>query len=167
MLPCCLKGHVSEPSFSNKCDKNKFIRWIYLLENIDVKPSVISLIVTPPIKRLICYILVPVEYCRHKLGMEDGSIPDDRITASSQRDYRFPPSNARLNLDRFWSPLAEPSWLQVDMGANPVQIEGVITQGRPDYAQYVTHYQVQYSIEITTWMYVNKASTPQVRVLSK
>ena len=102
--------------------------------------------------------------------MEDGSIPDDRITASSQRDYRFPPSNARLNLNRYWSPATKQfkgSWLQVDMGANPVQIEGVITQGSPDYAQYVTHYQVHYSIDLTTWMYVNGASTPQVRVLSK
>ncbi|XP_071795892.1 uncharacterized protein [Asterias amurensis] len=103
--------------------------------------------------------------CGHKLGMEDGSISDDRITASSQRDSYRQPSNARLNLNRSWFPadgLFVDSMLQIDVGINPVHIEGVITQGsRPGGYDWVTHYQVQYSIDGTAWLYVNGASTPQ------
>lgn len=114
--------------------------------------------------------LVPVDIqCGHKLGMEDGSIPDDRITASSQWGSYWLPSDARLNLNRCWYPAQfVGSWLQVyNMGLDPMHIEGVVTQGHPDYDDWVTHYQVQYSIDGTAWLYVNGDSTPQVRVLSK
>ncbi|XP_071795635.1 uncharacterized protein [Asterias amurensis] len=106
-------------------------------------------------------------YCGHKLGMEDGSIPDDRITASSQWDKRFPPSNARLNLNGFWGPAEnqlDHSWLQIFTGSEPVQIEGVITQGYPYDYYWVTQYQVQYSNDSTAWLYVNGDSTPQTFV---
>ena len=115
--------------------------------------------------------LVPVDIqCGHKLGMEDGSIPDDRITASSQSGSYWLPSDARLNLNRRWRPADGQfvgSWLQVYMGLDPMHIEGVVTQGNPDYDYWVTHYQVQYSIDGTAWLYVNGDSSPQVRVLSK
>lgn len=115
--------------------------------------------------------LVPVDIqCGHKLGMEDGSIPDDRITASSQLGSYTQPSNARLNLNRRWYPASGQwvgSWLQVYMGLDPMHIEGVVTQGDPYRDYWVTHYQVQYSIDGTAWLYVNGDSTPQVRVLSK
>ena len=114
--------------------------------------------------------LVPVDIqCGHKLGMEDGSIPDDRITASSQGSYTRP-SNARLNRNRCWYPAKGQyvgSWLQVYMGLDPMHIEGVVTQGRRGSYHWVTHYQVQYSIDGTAWLYVNGDSTPQVRVLGK
>ncbi|XP_071796313.1 uncharacterized protein [Asterias amurensis] len=103
-------------------------------------------------------------YCRHMLGMEDRSIPDDRITASSQRSSSYLPSNARLDLNRNWCPAIGQfvgSWLQVVMNTNPVHIEGVITQGNPNGGYWVTQYQVQYSIDGTAWLYVNGASTPQ------
>ena len=102
--------------------------------------------------------------------MEDGSIPDDRITASSQWGSYTQPSNARLNLNSGWYPANGQyvgSWLQVYMGLDPMHIEGVITQGHPDRYSWVTQYQVQYSIDGTAWLYVNEASTPQVRVLGK
>ncbi|XP_071795899.1 uncharacterized protein [Asterias amurensis] len=102
--------------------------------------------------------------CGHKLGMEDGSISDDRITASSQWNSHWQPSNARLNLNRYWRPadgLFVDSMLQIDVGINPVHIEGVITQGSPYRDKWVTQYQVQYSINGTAWLYVNGASTPQ------
>ncbi|XP_071803933.1 uncharacterized protein [Asterias amurensis] len=112
-------------------------------------------------------------YCGHKLGMEDRSIPEDRITVSSHIDTYFEPINARLNLSRYWVPAEgqhQGSWLQVFMGTKPVQIEGVITQGHVHttptwYVSYVTHYQVQYSIDGTAWLYVNDGtSTPQTFV---
>ncbi len=79
-------------------------------------------------------------------------------------------SNARLNLNRFWRPAEGQfmdSWLQVDTGIETLHVEGVITQGSPGGGYYVTHYQVQYSIDGTAWLYVNGTSTPQVRVFSK
>ncbi|XP_071795659.1 uncharacterized protein [Asterias amurensis] len=102
-------------------------------------------------------------YCGHKLGMEDGSISDDRITASSQWNSYYPPSNARLNMNGCWGPAEKQgSWLQIMyMGLEPVHIEGVITQGSPSGYSWMTHYQVQYSIDGTAWLYVNEASTPQ------
>ncbi|XP_071795614.1 uncharacterized protein [Asterias amurensis] len=103
-------------------------------------------------------------YCGHKLGMEDGSIPDDRITASSQWSSNYPPSNARLNLNGCWGPAKnqlDHSWLQIFTGSEPVQIEGVITQGCQDVDWYVKHYHVQYSIDGTAWLYVNGNSTTQ------
>ena len=102
--------------------------------------------------------------------MEDGSIPDDKITASSLLDNLFLPSNARLNLKRCWLPATGQfvdSWLQLDMGSETVHIEGVITQGDSYGDYWVTQYQVQYSKGGIAWLYVNEASTPQVRVLGK
>ncbi|XP_071796274.1 uncharacterized protein [Asterias amurensis] len=102
-------------------------------------------------------------HCGHKLGMEDGSIPDDKITASSHWNSNYLPSNARLNMNGCWGPAEnQGSWLQIMyMGLEPVHIEGVITQGNPDGYYWTTHYQVQYSIDGTAWLYVNEASTPQ------
>ena len=81
--------------------------------------------------------------------MEDRSIPDDRVTASSQWSNLYQPSDARLNLHRYWFPASgyQDSWLQVDMGTESVQIEGVITQGEPHTNTYVTKYKVQYSLD--------------------
>ncbi len=102
--------------------------------------------------------------------MEDWSIRGGRITASSQWSSWYQPSNARLNLNRYWCPAEgqyNDSWLQVDPGPKLVQIEGVITQGDPDNDYYVTYYQVQYSIDGTAWLYVDGTSTTQVRAFSK
>ncbi|XP_071795628.1 uncharacterized protein [Asterias amurensis] len=142
-----ITGHLLKPQFHVGPDN-----YTMFLEHSEIPPTV-------------------GRYCGHKLGMEDGSIPDDGITASSQyseHDERFPPSNARLNLNGCWRPAKEQfddSWLQIYMGKEPVHIEGVITQG-PHYDSWdwVTHFQVQYSIDGTAWMYVNEASTPQTFV---
>ena len=97
--------------------------------------------------------------------MEDGSITDDRITASSYNNLYYPPRNARLNLKSCWFPADEElddSWLQIYMGAETWQIEGVITQGFYGNDFYTTQYQVQYSTDGTAWLYVKGASNPQV-----
>ncbi|XP_072182247.1 inactive carboxypeptidase-like protein X2 [Diadema setosum] len=86
------------------------------------------------------------------LGMEDGTITADQISASSC--YQFPDcaDHARLNhpaeggrRGAWCAADDDPSpWIQVDLLTNFL-ITGVITQGRyPHYSQWVTSYQVLY-----------------------
>ncbi|XP_071801580.1 retinoschisin-like [Asterias amurensis] len=91
-----------------------------------------------------------------KLGLEDGSIPDESITASSIRTeglYVGTPAGGRLNkvppysnIIGGWHPYAADTnqWIQVDLG-NPTYVTGVLTQGRNGgAAQWVTKYKVQF-----------------------
>ena len=101
--------------------------------------------------------------------MEDKGIPDERITASSQHSEMRQGKYARLNLNNCWSAALEDThpWLQVEIDDKLVQIVGVITQGHPQQEYYVSHYQLQYSIDSTAWSYVSEtpSSAPQVRSL--
>ena len=61
--------------------------------------------------------------------MEDGSIPDNRITASSEYSSTYSPRKGRLNNNGYWGPKSlTAQWFQVDL-QEQVQIEGVIIQG--------------------------------------
>ena len=114
--------------------------------------------------------------CGHRLGMEDGSIPDSRITASSTYD-KCNTSYGRLNEMGTlgyagWcsgNDNTSSSWFQVDL-ATQMQVEGVIMQGShdsPEFNEWVTAYQVQYSDGETIWRYVRGTSsqTAQVRFM--
>ncbi|XP_022110422.1 EGF-like repeat and discoidin I-like domain-containing protein 3 [Acanthaster planci] len=110
--------------------------------------------------------------CGERLGMEDGSIPDSSITASSVFKERpaapdnCEPHNGRLNYPGVgsivggWCPARndkESPWFEVDL-AKQLQVEGVIIQGSVDplgsWRERVTAYQVQYSNDRSTWVYV-------------
>ncbi len=90
-----------------------------------------------------------------KLGLEDGSIPDESLSASGNYNgYRMStPAGGRLNkippddntIGAWHSRVADTNqWIQVDLG-NPTYVTGVLTQGRNDeYAQWVTKYIVQF-----------------------
>ncbi|XP_078603261.1 uncharacterized protein LOC144877227 [Branchiostoma floridae x Branchiostoma japonicum] len=88
------------------------------------------------------------------LGMEDGTIEDEDITASSHQDS-WPPSDARLNGNGAWVP-SEPfagSWIQVDLGQRKT-VSGVITQGfdGPGSNNYwITEYEVHYLNTSENW----------------
>ncbi|XP_038060850.1 lactadherin-like [Patiria miniata] len=89
------------------------------------------------------------ECASHALGMEDGTIPDDRIKASSEIYTDCCPAvYARLNSNKRWIPSntdANP-WIEVDLIGSTVVI-GVITQGwMPPSSdpQYVAQYKVSY-----------------------
>ena len=90
-----------------------------------------------------------------KLGLEDGSIPDESIsvsghwnngyyfsTASSGRLNKIPPADNPMGA---WCPRVKDTnqWIQVDLGS-PTYVIGVLTQGRYDFAQWVTKYKVQF-----------------------
>ena len=94
-----------------------------------------------------------------RLGLEDGSIPDADITASSnfvaQGGYAgiSTPADGRLNkippddiTIGAWQPIVKDTnqWIQVDLG-KPTYVYGVLMQGRQDHSnQWVTKYKVQY-----------------------
>ncbi|XP_008335937.2 discoidin domain-containing receptor 2-like [Cynoglossus semilaevis] len=98
-------------------------------------------------------------HCRFALGMEDGRIKDNDITASSQWYETTGPKYARFNReegDGAWCPKGEPSdsqYLQVDLGRLTF-LTVVGTQGR--YArssgkEYATAYRLNYSRDGQTW----------------
>ncbi|XP_022083854.1 lactadherin-like [Acanthaster planci] len=80
------------------------------------------------------------------LGTEDGTIPDERFSASSSYPSTCCPAKAaRLNGNLRWAPATDPdSWIEVDLGESTV-VSGVITQG-DTYSNlfYVTNYKVAY-----------------------
>ena len=94
--------------------------------------------------------------CNTPLGMEDGTITDGQISASSEYPYSVShgPANARLNFrggngrTGSWSvaPGDNNPWLKVDF-LHETTVTGVITQGRPDACcpQWVSRYTVSYS----------------------
>ena len=102
--------------------------------------------------------------------MEDGSIPDNRITASTEWTKNHGPSNARLNRPKTppttgsWSAKRNDlnQWIQVDL-SNLKRVSGVATQGRNAYPQWVTNFTVQYSANGETWCNVNDVNGQKVR----
>ena len=93
--------------------------------------------------------------------MEDDSILDSQLTASSEYNPNHGPHLARLDAVAGagiggWAALTLDSnqWIQVDFDGTLKTVSGIITQGRQDYAQWVTEYRVQYSNDGVNWKYV-------------
>ncbi|XP_041460982.1 coagulation factor VIII-like [Lytechinus variegatus] len=96
-----------------------------------------------------------------KLGVEDGRIANESITASSLADPDQGASYARLNLDAIpdvtpgaWLPNAteQNPWIKIDLMTNHV-VTGVITQGRghPSYPHWTTSFTLSFSADDITW----------------
>ena len=117
------------------------------------------------------------------LGVEDGTIPDNQITASSYilDDPSIPwhiPSQARLNIITDidndpplyvggWCSVGLPpnQWIQVDFGASKV-VSAIVLQGRQEDDIYVTKYKVQYSDGEDLWHFVTNAHDDTIKVRS-
>ncbi|XP_078381198.1 retinoschisin-like [Oculina patagonica] len=97
-------------------------------------------------------VYVQADECKAPLGMDEGSIPDDAISASSQWDSNHGPSNARLYRLKIgqksgaWCSKEndKSQWIQVDL-REMFKVTKIATQGRQDSAQWVTQYKVPYS----------------------
>lgn len=91
--------------------------------------------------------------CQNALGMENGTISDGQITASSQRNPDHAAIQSRLNLKAkgrkggAWSALLNDinQWLQIDLIGQNTRVTRVATQGRNDLDQWVTKYKLEYS----------------------
>lgn len=85
-------------------------------------------------------------------------ISDGQISASSQLDNNHGPQRARLNTkisgikQGGWLPLTNDrdQWLQVDLGSY-TRVTRVATQGRDGYDQWVTSFELKYSINQITY----------------
>ncbi|XP_071959288.1 uncharacterized protein [Antedon mediterranea] len=97
--------------------------------------------------------------CFTPLGMQDGTIPDRQLTASSQFNPESGPTAVRLNGPGSWATLHKVSdqWVQVDLDT-PRQITGVVIRGNPDYNEFVMRYYVHYSFDGLQWKTVRDAN---------
>ena len=99
--------------------------------------------------------------------MESGSIPDGKITASSQLNSNPPAKNGRLNFTSGSSWCAATSdtnpYLQIDLQTLHI-ICAVSTQGNSQADQWVTNYKLQSSTDGSTW--TNYTEIGQVKVAS-
>ena len=106
-----------------------------------------------------CFCVAPE--CNKPLGMQDGTISDGQISASSERSLYFGPENARLNFGgtsmRVGAWVARKrdrnQWLQVDFG-NETIVTGIDTQGRKfcgECHDFVKNYTVSYSQDSATF----------------
>ena len=86
------------------------------------------------------------------MGMQNGYIRDDMISASSTRDASHAPQRARLNSATSWLAAHDDThqFLQVDLLA-PRYVTGVTTQGRSDAPSYVSSYRFLYSMDGVEW----------------
>jgi len=109
--------------------------------------------------------------------MENRTITDAQITASSERNAVHAASNARLNFQEIpnkaagaWVANARDAnpWLQVDLGARNTKVTRVATQGRnsalTDIPQWVTKYKLQYDDSGEAFHYYKEMGQATVKV---
>ncbi|XP_033114724.1 lactadherin-like, partial [Anneissia japonica] len=100
--------------------------------------------------------------CNKPLGLEDGTIPSEKLTASSEYSHGFAAHLARLNDARGWiSRNNQQQWIQVEF-SSPLWVTGLITQGRGDYPQWVRSYEVHYSLDGDTFTTIMDAGAVAV-----
>ena len=93
------------------------------------------------------------------LGMEDGRIADNAMSASTIHSSAYAAKLGRLNLaaasGKGGSWIAKKNdvnqWLQIDLGT-PTTVTKVATQGRQDSSQWVTSYSLSYSLTSSYWV---------------
>ena len=102
--------------------------------------------------------------------MEDRRIPDSQINASSESTDG---QSSKARLDRAlstkisWSAAVIDAyqWIQVDFGVSKM-VSGIVLQGRDesDNHHWVTKYQVNYSVDAISWMWVKGVNQQDVAV---
>ena len=99
--------------------------------------------------------------CLLAVGMQSGAIPDEQISASSEKNSNHAAIQSRLRFKSTstkagaWVPAKDKSqWLQVDLGSQYARITRVATQGRHGtYLHWVKFYKLQYSDNEVTFHY--------------
>ncbi|KAJ3605426.1 hypothetical protein NHX12_027473 [Muraenolepis orangiensis] len=88
--------------------------------------------------------------CLRGLGVENGSIPDSQLTASSSLGSSTP-DKARLNGNSCWMPSAGGArWIQADLG-QVKKVTGIVIQGCPSNDHWVTKFKIQHGLDGTSW----------------
>ena len=96
--------------------------------------------------------------------MESGAISDMQIRASSEFSADHAAIQARLNYNvpgkvGSWSALTidKNQWLQIDLLSRFAKVTRVATQGRRDYDQWVTKYNLKYSVNGLNFLYYRES----------
>ncbi len=105
--------------------------------------------------------------CSHKLGVEDGSIHDQSISASSSDEGHCPDNpKGRLDIGGGWCPTLsdrDTAWYQVDL-QHLTLIQGIIMQGNRNRGHWVTEFLVSYSGNEHDWWYIGGTSKDNAQV---
>ena len=104
--------------------------------------------------------------------MENGTIPNGQLSASSEWDANHAASQGRLNFKAVpgkagsWSAKTNDvnQWLQVDLGTQYTKVTRVATQGRNGYSQWVTKYTLQYSNDGVNFQYFKEQGQTAFKV---
>lgn len=108
------------------------------------------------LSKLYCGVIKPIPFlaCQQALGMENGDILDEQITASSEKGSNHAAHQGRLHFKKVqgifgaWTADNDDlhQWLQVDTGSPYTKVTRVATQGRDATGtnQWVTRYKLQY-----------------------
>ena len=90
-------------------------------------------------------------------GLESGAIPDSQLSASSTFSG-FSTSEGRLNQtgSNGWTAgnTTSPQWFKVDLGQVEI-VSAVATQGRNNFAQWITSYRIEYSSDDSNYTVYN------------
>lgn len=137
---CEVEGML--PVYRKACDNRPFCFAYAHVEN-DPCPSVS--------KYLEIHYSCEQKVCLHGLGVENGTIPDTQLGASSSIGF-FTPNQARLNGNSCWKPSGNPasSWIQVNLG-QPKRVTGIVLQGCPQSDHWVTRFKLQHSYDGSSW----------------
>ena len=104
------------------------------------------------------FLLCVASRCNNALGMRNGRIPNDKITASSIRDVYQAAWLGRLARQKTGKYIGGwcakyrnyNQWFKVDFG-KLMRIRKIATQGRQDARQWVTSYYVSFSADNVHW----------------
>ena len=113
-----------------------------------------------------------ISECQEALGMESGAISDAQISASSQWDVNHATKQGRLHFQAVpgkagsWSSRINDvnQWLQIDLGSQHFKVTVVATQGRSDYDQWVTKYNLMYSDDGMNFQYYREQGQSRYKV---
>jgi len=119
-------------------------------------------------------VIIPPLDCQEALGMENGTISDSQISASSQWTADYGAIQGRLHIKATpknagsWSAKQNDfdQWLQVDLGSQYIKVTRVATQGRRDYSQWVTKYKLRYSNDGVNFQYYREQGQTVDKLIS-
>ena len=91
------------------------------------------------------------------LGVGDGSISDEQISASSEKETRAA-IQGRLNSGGDWTALVNDvnQWLQIDLRNHHTRVTKIATQGGNAVSNWVIKYKLQYSDDGVIFKYYRK-----------
>ena len=121
----------------------------------------------------IIYQVLLVLGCQQALGMANGAITDEQISASSEHNptthsLKFGRLFYTLNSGAWVAKVSDDSqWIQIDLLRNNIKVTRLATQGRANYGQWVTSYKLQQSNDGTNFKYYREAGQPEDKVKFK